>query len=161
MQAICEAVSSLLQGAGIRTQAAYPAVAARRIREPLATVEMKRWALAGRPVYLGLMEQLEVYGHRMEGGLEIAAHAPTAREAVALAQEITAVLLGGIEGLSLRQLETGAAAYARELDTFVCPVQAAVEAWLYAVPREDGLYFEDFVLRGRLEAAQREQEENT
>ena len=159
MEQICEAVIGRLAAAGLEAQSALPFAAACRVRKPVSSVQMTRWALEGRPVYLGLMEELELFGHRLEGTLELLVHAPKAAEAAAAAVQAASVLVDGIEGVTLRQVETGAVRYERELDHFVCPVTATVDAWLYAVPRDDGLYFEDFVLRGDLRSAWKEQED--
>ena len=162
MEQICEAVVHLLEAAGLDAHMALPAAAAQRLRTPVISVLLKRWALEGRPVYLGLLEELEVFGHRLDGELELAVYGPQAPNATAsAAQAASALLGGGIEGVTLRQVETGAVRYDRELDCFVCPVTASVEAWLYAIPRDDGLYFEDFVLRGELRSAWKKQEGET
>lgn len=161
MELICEAVIDLLKRSGLKAQTALPSTAAKRLREPLVSVQMQRWTLEGRPVYLGLMEELELFAHRMEGDLTLGAYALTAEQASGTAAQVVAGVMDGIEGLTLRQLESGAAAYDAALDCFVCPVSAKVEAWLYAVPRDDELYFEDFVMRGELRSARMEQEDKT
>ncbi len=158
MELICEAVRAQLQRAGIAAQRVLLPAAARRLRQPVAAVGMKRWALEGRPTYLGLWQQLELFSHRMEGELELRVHAETSARAEQLAAQAAAVLLEGVEGLTLQQVELCQPVYDPALDCFVCPVTAKVGAWLYAAPRDDGLYFEDFALRGQLKSARRQEE---
>ncbi len=152
MEVICNAVKELLSEAGFTVQQTMPPEPVQRLRAPLVTVTMQRWNLEGRPVYLGLWEpELEVYGHKCCGTLEVVVHSPKAdggQAAANMAAQAVSALMGGIEGLTLKQVECGKATFQGTLDLFDCTITAQVEAWLYAVPRDDGLWFEDFVLRG-------------
>ena len=64
-----------------------------------------------------------------------------------------------MEGVTVRSVQTGTVCYDPRLDCFACPVEATAEAWIYAVPSGEELYFDDFVLRGTLLSRQQGQEE--
>lgn len=164
MEALWTAAAEPLQAAGLTVYRAMGPGTAARIRAAQVALQLRRCTLEGRPRYLGLTlsggELLELYAHRMTAELEARAYGPAsggAAGAEKTAQQAAAAWLTGIPGVALRQVETGAADYDPALDCFVCPVTAQAEAWVYATPGSDGLYFEDFILRGQLRQPQRQE----
>ena len=134
-----------------------------RLRSPEITVSLERCTLEGLPRYLGLLEvdgaQKELFAHRAKAKAAARCHAGTAQAAEELAARTAQAWLQGMEGVTVRSVQTGTVCYDPRLDCFACPVEATAEAWIYAVPSGEELYFDDFVLRGTLLSRQQGQEE--
>lgn len=166
MEALYMAAAETLLEGGIPVLHGQPPSPAQRLRSAQVSLQLRSCTLEGRAQYLGLFEsqgeQLELYSHRAKATLEARAHSPAeggAQAAAALGAQIAACWLRGVPNVTITRVQTGTAEYDPALDCFVCPVQLALEAWLYAVPSGDELYFEDFMLRGTLLSRQKEQEE--
>ena len=141
---------------------AMPDKPAGRLRSPEITVSLERCTLEGLPRYLGLLEvdgeQKELFAHRAKAKAAARCHAGTAQAAEELAARTAQAWLQGMEGVTVRSVQTGTVCYDPRLDCFACPVEATAEAWIYAVPSGEELYFDDFVLRGTLLSRQQGQE---
>lgn len=161
MEALYRAALAALEG--LPAVRAMPDKPAERLRSPEVTVALESCALEGLPRYLGLMEtdgeEKELFAHHAKAKLAARCRAGTAEAAGELAAQTAQAWLHGMEGTTLRNVQTGEVRYDPRLDCFVCPVEAAAEAWVYAVPSGEEQYFDDFVLRGTLLSRRQGQEE--
>ena len=90
---------------------------------------------------------------RLEADLAFTIYTPrTAGSAAgdALAEKLVQVLLGGVEGVSLRQFTVQDTVYAAEPDCFTTVLEATVMAHLYAVSTGEEPVFTDFILKGEI-----------
>lgn len=161
MEALYSAALAALEG--LPAVRAMPDKPVGRLRSAEITVSLESCTLEGLPRYLGLLEvdgeQKEVFAHRAKARAAAQCHAGTAKAAEELAARTAQAWLQGMEGVTVRNVQTGAVRYDARQDCFACPVEAAAEAWVYAVPSGEELYFDDFVLHGTLLSRQQGQEE--
>lgn len=159
MELIRKAAAKALEAAQLKAQMAMPYEPVSRVREAKVTVQVKRCAAQGRYAYLGMFETegepLELYGHQVKAELIGTAHTPAddgAAACVEIAAQVAECWMAGIEGMTVHSVQTDAPGYDAAMDCFTCQVCAEVAAWVYALPVDDGMYFEDFALKGTLTA---------
>ncbi len=160
MELLISTVLTALKEAGIAAAAALPAATMPRLTGPVTAVGLKSAAAGqcGFYDYLGV-ETLaggscrELYGRKLAAQLYLDVYSPAAQGGAACraaAEAVGAVLLGGIDGLSLGTYTIGQCTYDAACDCFYCPCTVEVSAYVYAVASEDGVEFTDFILKGVL-----------
>lgn len=157
MELIRNAAENALLAAELPVVPPQPDAPIGRVRTSQVTVQIRRCAMDGKYRYLGTYETetapLELYAHQAKAEVLATAHTPAddgGTGCAALAAQVADCWLGGVTGLSMQCVTIAAPEYNAALDCFVCTVCAEVSAWVYALPVDDGAYFEDFALKGTL-----------
>ena len=157
MELIRNAAANALLAAELPVESALPDAPISRVRTPQVTVQVRRCALDGKYRYLGTYETetapLELYAHQTKAEVLATVHTPvdgSGTGCAALAEQVADCWLGGVTGLSIQCVTVAMPEYSAAMDCFVCTVCAEVSAWVYALPVDDGAYFEDFALKGTL-----------
>lgn len=124
MEQLIEAILKAVQAAGIPAARAFQPGRMPRLKGAVAALALRKAVQtpAGFGGYLGVLTDKEgaskeLYGMRLEADLAFTIYTPrTAGSAAgdALAEKLVQVLLGGVEGVSLRQFTVQDTAYAAE-----------------------------------------------
>ncbi len=160
MEQLIEAILKAVQAAGIPAARAFQPGRMPRLKGAVAALALRKAVQtpAGFGGYLGVLTDKEgaskeLYGMRLEADLAFTIYTPrTAGSAAgdALAEKLVQVLLGGVEGVSLRQFTVQDTVYAAEPDCFTTVLEATVMAHLYAVSTGEEPVFTDFILKGEI-----------
>ena len=161
LERIRQAMADYLNGKGVRAITAWPDALRQEREEPVVVVSVRgcRAGPAGFQNYLGERFDEESgrweewYGKRAEltFGLDIYAPEQGGGEGVQKAFDALAgaLLLGGPEGMELREFSCGATVWDAQRRRLRRPVEAVCAAWLCAAADAGG-GFVDFELRGVL-----------
>ena len=161
LERICQVVADYLNERGVAAVTAWPAAPRQEREEPVAVVSLRgcRAVSSGFQNYLGERFDEESgrweerYGKRAEltFGLDIYAPEQGGGEGVQKAFDALAgaLLLGGPDGMDLREFSCGATVWDAQRRRLRRPVEAVCAAWLCAAADAGG-GFVDFELRGVL-----------
>ena len=159
LERICHVVADYLNERGVAAVTAWPAAPRQEREEPVAVVSLRgcRAGHSGFQNYLGDRFDQETgrweerYGKKAEltFGLDIYAPEKGGGEAVQETFDALAgaLLLGGPQGMDLREFSCGQTLWDGERRRLKRPVEAVCTAWLCAVA-DQGSGFIDFNLRG-------------
>ncbi|MCI8398537.1 MAG: hypothetical protein HFF90_03955 [Oscillibacter sp.] len=154
---IRDAVITALQGAGLRSEAAYPDRRVPKCTEALASVSVG--AAEGRALgfcnYLGECADehgglRELYGKQLEGQITVEIRAERAQTCEDGCETASGVLLGSLpEGIAPGELRWEAMAWERETGLFLRKGTLSCQALFTAWAGEDSEFL-DFILKGAM-----------
>ena len=159
LERVRQAVADYLNGQGVSAVTAWPAAQRQEREEPVVVVSVRgcRVEPAGLQNYLGERYDEasgrweERYGRKAELTLGLDIYAPERGDGEAVQEAFDtlagALLLGGPEGIDLREFSCGQTVRDGGVRRLKCPVEAVYTIWLCAVADVGGA-FVDFDLRG-------------
>lgn len=159
LEKIRECMTALLRSRGVAAITAWPSGERKRLTGTVAAVSLKSCSAgpAGFRDYLG--ERLdpvsgkwqELYGRRVKVvfGLDLFAPQSLGEAGCQTAFDQVAEALQEGDTVRTQSLSRGEVTFERDTGLFRCPVEAACEAWLYAVADEGGAFL-DFKVKGDL-----------
>lgn len=162
LNALRAAVAEQLRQAGLNAVTGMESARANRWRQAVAAVSLSRAACApgGFQDYLGVRrdpdtgKERELYGRQAELTLAIDIFAPrdggeSACQQCAEAAAET-LICQGAAGLPALEVQTGRVGFLEQEGLYRLPVSCRCGAWLVAERDEDGEFFTDFEVRGRI-----------
>ena len=161
MEQLIRAFLQTVEAAGLPAMQAHPATRHPHLKGPAVAVSVKEaTGLDGAMArYLGTVEDAELgeralYGLRLQAQVELTALSPRDDSAAAcdtVLEQLQAVVLGGIGGISVQGFSCGRSSYDPTIDCFRGTMTVQCIAWLYATAQEeDGAVFENFILKGEI-----------
>lgn len=160
MEQLIRAFSQAVEAADLPAVRARPADRYPYLKGPTVAVGVSQstgldGALAR---YLGTIDHpelglQELYGLRLQAQVELTALTPRASGAEgceAVLEQLQAMVLGGITGVTVQGFTCGSGAYDPIADCFCGKLTVQCTAWLYATAQEDGAVLENFILKGEM-----------
>ena len=149
MRDVILALCNALRENGLTVTEKFPPRYAPRLRDAIVAVSLRQMqgVSCGFADYLGLTDDgKERYGKRIKAEFLCRIAAPDGAAASSAAERVCAVLLGGINGVIIREMTVGRAQYDDHADCFTLDITAAITASLYAEQTGDDPAFLDFKL---------------
>ena len=149
MRDVILALCNALRESGLAVTEKFPPRYAPRLREAIVAVSLRQLqgASCGFADYLGLTDDgKERYGKRIKAEFLCRIAAPDGAAASLAADSVCAALVGGINGVFVREMTVGQAQFDERADCFTLDVTALVTASLYAEQTGDDPAFLDFKL---------------
>lgn len=154
MDRFINAVLTALEEAGIPAIRRLPGGSMPRLTGPRAAVGLESIKAAPGAAYdyLGTeysdeFGDVERYGRKMDAVLLVRVFAP---DGASVSSRVCTVLMGGFDGVTVKDISASMAEFDPVADCFVTEVRADVSAYLYAQSASDEDEFLDFRLEGEV-----------